>query len=89
MSIEQQYLASMDMDQMKEYIETYDYDKEAKLVFERAATAKYNRPRSKLNFPGGFPIDDKDYGAIMNPKKDISTLIYIILLIAAFTYSIC
>ena len=62
------YVASIDMDQMKEYIGTYDYAKEAALAFDRVATAKYNRPRSQLNFPDGLPIDDEDYDAIMNPK---------------------
>ena len=42
---------------------TYDSAKEAALVYDDAAL-KNRRPRSRLNFPNGLPIDDEDYDEI-------------------------
>ena len=47
---------------------TYDSPKQAALAFDRAAI-QYKRPKSSLNYPNGFPIDDEDYEKIMNPEK--------------------
>ena len=47
---------------------TYDSPKQAALAFDRAAI-QHKRPKSSLNYPNGFPIDDEDYEKIMNPEK--------------------
>ena len=30
---------------------------------------QHKRPKSSLNYPNGFPIDDEDYEKVMNPEK--------------------
>jgi hypothetical protein len=47
---------------------TYGTVKEAALAFDQAIR-HYKLPLSRLNFPGGVPIDDEDYDALMDPKK--------------------
>ena len=47
---------------------TYGTVKEAALAFDQAIR-HYKLPLSRLNFPGGVPIDDEDYDTLMDPKK--------------------
>ena len=46
----------------------YATSKEAALAYDHAVI-QHNLPSSKLNYPDGLPIDDKDYDALMNPKR--------------------
>ena len=46
----------------------YDTPKEAGLAYDRAVI-QHKLAASRLNFPNGLPLDDKDYEALMNPTK--------------------
>jgi hypothetical protein len=62
------FQAQVRIDGKTTYLGTYDTPKEAALAYDRAVV-QHKQPSSKLNYPDGLPIDDKDYDELMNPKK--------------------
>ena len=64
----QRFRAQIKIDRKTIRLGIYDTPKEAGLAYDRAVV-QHNLAPSRLNFPNGLPLDDKDYDALMNPTK--------------------
>jgi hypothetical protein len=62
------FRAEIQINRKNKHLGSYNTAKEAALAFDRAVV-KHKLLSSRRNFPDGLPLDDKDYDALMNPKK--------------------
>jgi hypothetical protein len=62
------YRAMVYIQSKQKFIGRFETAKEAALAYDRAVV-HHKLQNKKINFPGGLPLDDEDYDALMNPTK--------------------